>query len=109
MGIDASDYDGDGQTDLVIGNFSNEMVSLYHNEGVGFFIDQAPVSEIGRNSLLTPGLLGPSSSTTTSTAARTSSSPTDTSRTTSPTSSKGLPTGSLPICSETGETAVSTR
>ena len=53
MGIDASDYDGDGQTDLVIGNFSNEMVSLYHNEGVGFFIDQAPVSEIGRNSLLT--------------------------------------------------------
>ena len=53
MGIDASDYDGDGQTDLVIGNFSNEMVALYHNEGVGFFIDQAPVSEIGRNSLLT--------------------------------------------------------
>ncbi len=53
MGIDASDYDGDGQPDLVIGNFSNEMVSLYHNEGVGFFIDQAPVSEIGRNSLLT--------------------------------------------------------
>ena len=53
MGIDASDYDGDGQPDLVIGNFSNEMVSLYHNEGVGFFIDQAPVSQIGRNSLLT--------------------------------------------------------
>ena len=53
MGIDASDYDGDGMPDLVIGNFSNEMVSLYHNEGVGFFIDQAPVSEIGRNSLLT--------------------------------------------------------
>lgn len=53
MGIDASDYDGDGLPDLVIGNFSNEMVSLYHNEGVGFFIDQAPVSEIGRNSLLT--------------------------------------------------------
>ena len=53
MGIDASDYDGDGRPDLVIGNFSNEMVSLYRNEGVGFFIDQAPVSEIGRNSLLT--------------------------------------------------------
>ncbi len=53
MGIDASDYDGDGLTDIVIGNFSNEMVSLYHNEGVGFFIDQAPVSGIGRNSLLT--------------------------------------------------------
>ncbi len=53
MGIDASDYDGDGLADIVIGNFSNEMVSLYRNEGVGFFIDQAPVSEIGRNSLLT--------------------------------------------------------
>ena len=53
MGIDASDYDGDGLTDLVIGNFSNEMVSLYRNEGVGFFIDQAPVSRVGRESLLT--------------------------------------------------------
>ena len=53
MGIDASDFDGDGLPDLVIGNFSNEMISLYRNEGVGFFIDQAPVSEIGRNSLLT--------------------------------------------------------
>lgn len=53
MGIDASDYDGDGLPDLVIGNFSNEMVSLYRNEGLGFFIDQAPVSQIGRNSLLT--------------------------------------------------------
>ena len=53
MGIDASDYDGDGLPDLVIGNFSNEMVSLYRNEGASFFIDQAPVSEIGRNSLLT--------------------------------------------------------
>lgn len=53
MGIDASDYDGDGLPDLVIGNFSNEMVSLYRNEGVGFFIDQAPVSRVGRESLLT--------------------------------------------------------
>ena len=53
MGIDASDYDGDGFPDLVIGNFSNEMVSLYRNEGVGFFIDQAPVAGIGRESLLT--------------------------------------------------------
>jgi len=53
MGIDASDYDGSGRQSLVIGNFANEMVSLYHNEGRGFFIDQAPVSELGRNSLLT--------------------------------------------------------
>ena len=53
MGIDASDYDASGRQSLVIGNFSNEMLSLYHNEGRGFFIDQAPVSEIGRASLVT--------------------------------------------------------
>jgi len=53
MGIDAGDYDGSGRPSLVIGNFSNEMVALYHNEGKGFFIDVAPVSEVGRASLLT--------------------------------------------------------
>ena len=39
MGIDAADYDGSGFPSLVIGNFSNEMKSLYHNEGKGFFLD----------------------------------------------------------------------
>ncbi len=53
MGIDAADYDGSGRESLIIGNFSNEMVALYHNEGRGFFIDVAPVTEIGRASLLT--------------------------------------------------------
>ncbi len=53
MGIDAADFDGSGRQSLVIGNFSNEMISLYHNEGRGFFIDSAPVSEVGRASLLT--------------------------------------------------------
>jgi hypothetical protein len=53
MGIDAADYDGSGRQSLVIGNFSNEMIALYHNEGRGFFIDSAPVSEVGRASLLT--------------------------------------------------------
>jgi hypothetical protein len=53
MGIDAGDYDGTGRESLVIGNFSNEMIALYHNEGRGFFIDTAPVSEVGRASLLT--------------------------------------------------------
>jgi hypothetical protein len=53
MGIDAGDYDGSGRQSLVIGNFSNEMISLYHNEGRGFFIDTAPVSDVGRQSLLT--------------------------------------------------------
>ncbi|MDO8679306.1 MAG: CRTAC1 family protein [Acidobacteriota bacterium] len=53
MGVDAVDYDGSGRPSLVIGNFSNEMMALYHNEGTGIFIDEAPRSAIGRTSLLT--------------------------------------------------------
>ena len=53
MGVDAADYDGSGRLSLVIGNFANEMMSLYHNEGTGLFIDEAPTSTIGRASLLT--------------------------------------------------------
>jgi enediyne biosynthesis protein E4 len=53
MGIDAADYDGSGFPSLVIGNFSNEMVSLYHNEGKGFFVDASPASGVGSASLLT--------------------------------------------------------
>lgn len=52
MGIDAGDYDGVGRESLVIGNFSNEMMNLYHNEGE-FFIDDAPIANIGYASLLT--------------------------------------------------------
>src|SRR4029077_37344 len=53
MGGDAADYDGSGRPSLVIGNFSNQMMSLYSNEGNGLFIDEAPASTIGRASLLT--------------------------------------------------------
>jgi enediyne biosynthesis protein E4 len=53
MGVDAADYDGSGRPSLIIGNFSNEMMALYHNEGTGLFIDEGPTSEIGRASLLT--------------------------------------------------------
>jgi enediyne biosynthesis protein E4 len=53
MGVDAADYDGSGQLSVVVGNFSNEMVALYHNEGTGFFIDEAPRSAIGPATLLT--------------------------------------------------------
>ncbi len=52
MGVDAADYDGSGRQSLVIGNFSNEMMALYTNEGNGLFIDEAPTSTIGRASLL---------------------------------------------------------
>jgi hypothetical protein len=52
MGVDAADYDGSGRASLVIGNFSNEMMALYTNEGNGLFIDEAPASTVGRTSLL---------------------------------------------------------
>jgi len=55
MGVDAADYDRSGAPSLLITNFSNQMLSLYHNEGKGLFVDEAPRSEIGRASLLTLG------------------------------------------------------
>jgi hypothetical protein len=53
MGVDAADYDGSGRQSLIVGNFSNEMMALYANEGTGLFIDEAPASAIGQASLLT--------------------------------------------------------
>jgi len=55
MGVDAADYDRSGFASILITNFSNQMLSLYHNEGKGLFVDEAPRSEVGRNSLLTLG------------------------------------------------------
>lgn len=55
MGVDVADYDRSGATSLLITNFANQMVSLYHNEGRGLFVDEAPRSEIGRDTLLTLG------------------------------------------------------
>lgn len=52
MGIDASDYDRSGYPSLAIGNFSNEMMSLYRNVRNQLFIDVAPVAGIGRETLL---------------------------------------------------------
>lgn len=53
MGVDAADYDNSGRQSIVIGNFSNEMMALYTNEGNGLYIDEAPRATIGRASLLT--------------------------------------------------------
>ena len=52
MGVDWADYDRSGHPDLLIGNFSNQMLGLYHNEGNGLFVDEAPMSSVGRDSLL---------------------------------------------------------
>ncbi len=55
MGIDAADFDRSGYPSLVITNFSNQMMALYHNEKNGLFVDEAPQTAMGRDSLLTLG------------------------------------------------------
>jgi enediyne biosynthesis protein E4 len=55
MGLDAGDYDRSGYPSVVITNFSNQMLALYHNEHNGLFVDEAPQSDVGHNSLLTLG------------------------------------------------------
>ncbi len=52
MGVDWADYDRSGRPHLLVGNFSNQMLGLYHNEGKGLFVDEAPLSTVGRESLL---------------------------------------------------------
>jgi enediyne biosynthesis protein E4 len=52
MGVDAGDYDRSGRQHLLVGNFSNQMLALYHNEGSGLFVDEAPRSPLGRATLL---------------------------------------------------------
>jgi hypothetical protein len=52
MGVDFGDYDRSGRAHLFVGNFSNQMLGLYHNEGSGLFVDEAPKSPVGRSSLL---------------------------------------------------------
>jgi hypothetical protein len=52
MGTDFGDFDGSGRAHLLVGNFANQMLNLYHNEGNGLFVDEAPRSTVGRSSLL---------------------------------------------------------
>jgi hypothetical protein len=50
MGVDAADYDGSGRPSVIIGNFTNESMALYHNDGSGLFSDEAATSGIGKQS-----------------------------------------------------------
>ena len=50
MGADAADFDGSGKQGLIIGNFTNESLALYHNDGGGLFTDATPSSGIGPSS-----------------------------------------------------------
>lgn len=51
MGVDAADYDRSGRPDFLVGNFQNQMLALYRNEGDGLFTDVAPPSIVGRVSI----------------------------------------------------------
>jgi hypothetical protein len=46
MGADIADYDLSGRQSLVIGNFTNEGMALYHNDGSGLFTDESIASGI---------------------------------------------------------------
>jgi hypothetical protein len=52
MGVDAVDYDGSGRPSVIVGNFATEMMALYHNEGTGLFVDDAPATTLGKATLL---------------------------------------------------------
>lgn len=52
MGADVGDYDQSGRQSLLVGNFTNESLSLYRNDGSGLFTDNAAAS----------GISGPSAS-----------------------------------------------
>ncbi|HEX8236098.1 MAG TPA: CRTAC1 family protein [Abditibacteriaceae bacterium] len=48
MGIDVADIDHSGHESVVIGNYSGQMLGLYHDEGNGQFTDIALRSQVGR-------------------------------------------------------------
>jgi enediyne biosynthesis protein E4 len=51
MGADAGDYDHSGRQGLVIGNFTNEGLALYRDDGSGLFSDQSLSSGVSAASL----------------------------------------------------------
>ncbi|MBS1865160.1 MAG: CRTAC1 family protein [Acidobacteria bacterium] len=57
MGTDAGDFDGSGFPGLIIGNFTNESMALYRNDGSGLFSDESMRSGLGQatNQALTFG------------------------------------------------------
>jgi hypothetical protein len=55
MGVDATDFDGDGKQDLFVANVDQEMFSLYKNDGSEFFSDVAAANGIAQATRLLSG------------------------------------------------------
>jgi hypothetical protein len=55
MGIDAGDYDNDGDEDLFVTNWATQMNVLYVNDGTGLFEDRRGASGLGPPSLAKTG------------------------------------------------------
>ncbi len=51
MGADAGDFDNSGRQGLVVGNFTQEGMALYRNDGAGLFTDAAIANGIRRMSI----------------------------------------------------------
>jgi hypothetical protein len=55
MGVDAGDFDNDGDEDIFITNWLNQMNILYRNDGTGNFEDRKAASGLGPPSLAKTG------------------------------------------------------
>lgn len=55
MGVDAQDYDNDGNVDIIVTNYSYESYALYHNEGNGAFTYVSSKAGISEPTLLPLG------------------------------------------------------
>ncbi len=55
MGVDAADFDADGDFDVFVSHLSGETHTLYVNDGTGFFTDMSSDSGFGGTSLAATG------------------------------------------------------
>ncbi len=47
MGVDAADFDDDGDIDIIVTNFSDDVNTLYLNDGKGLFADRTYAAGLG--------------------------------------------------------------
>ena len=66
MGVDAADFDNDGDEDLFMSHLSKETNTVYVNDGSGVFEDATVAPGWERRALATP-VSGPAGSTSTTT------------------------------------------